>query len=554
MRHSHVTVWNWFARNSQVTMERRGGDAWRVKLSARDCEKRTIEEADMSISPTYPGVYLQELTSSVHTITGTPTSIAAFVGAAPRGPVDAPMQIGSFADYQRAFGGVSAGYPISYAVYQFYNNGGSTGEVVRITSAGDSAAQIDITPQENDAAQQITLAAANPGTWGNSLQVTVDYNTAGGPPQGGAPATSYNLTVYDPGSGTTERYLNVSTTPTSPQSLDKMLSTSALLATPAAPVPTTVPPAGSYQGAGGGPDTAPALEDYLGGQDGQADQLGIYQLYKAGIFNLLCLPGAPAELLTPAVTLCVSQRAILLVDPPAAWTSVANAVSGMADPPVSGTPAANAAVYFPNLQIADPSQNGLLITVPPCGTIAGVIASTDVSRGVWKAPAGTDASLTGVTSLSLNLVDNDSGQLNPLGVNCLRSFPVIGPVVWGARTLRGADVLTDQWKYLPVRRLALYIESSLLQGTQWVVFEPNDEPLWSAIRLNVGAFMNSLFQQGAFQGQTAQDAYLVKCDQENNPQNTIDQGIVNILVGFAPLKPAEFVIIQIEQLAGQLQT
>ena len=115
-------------------------------------------------------------------------------------------------------------------------------------------------------------------------------------------------------------------------------------------------------------------------------------------------------------------------------------------------------------------------------------------------------------------------------------------------------MLTDQWKYLPVRRLALYIESSLFQGTQWVVFEPNDEPLWSAIRLNVGAFMNSLFQQGAFQGQTAQDAYLVKCDQENNPQNTIDQGIVNILVGFAPLKPAEFVIIQIEQLAGQLQT
>ena len=474
----------------------------------------------MSISsPTYPGVYLQELTSSVHTITGVPTSVAAFVGAAPRGPVDGPVQIGSFADYQRAFGGLSADSPMSYAVYQFYNNGGSTAEVVRITSAGDAAATIDITPQENDAAKKITLTAASPGTWGDGLQVTIDYGTAA-PPHGGAPATSYNLTVYDTGSGTLERYLNVSTTPTSPQSLDKMLSTSALLATPAAPVPATLPPADSYQASGGGPDTPPELDDYLGGATGQADKLGIYQLYNAGIFNLLCLPGAPAALLTNAATLCADQRAILLVDAPAAWTSVANAVAGMTDPPVTGTTAANAAVYFPNVQIADPSQNGLLITVPPCGTIAGVIAATDASRGVWKAPAGTDASLTGITSLSLNLVDNDSGQLNPLGVNCLRSFPVIGPVVWGARTLRGADVLTDQWKYLPVRRLALYIESSLFQGTQWVVFEPNDEPLWSAIRLNVGAFMNSLFQQGAFQGQTAQDAYLVKCDQENNPQNT----------------------------------
>jgi phage tail sheath protein FI len=316
------------------------------------------------------------------------------------------------------------------------------------------------------------------------------------------------------------------------------------------------------QAAGGGDsdgqDTPPVLADYTGGATGQADKTGIYQLYNAGIFNLLCLPGAPLDagntLLTAAATLCVDQRAILLVDPPAAWTTVATATAGMNTPPLTGTTAANAAVYFPNVQIGDPSQNGLLITVPPCGTIAGVIASTDVSRGVWKAPAGTAASLTGVTSLALSMVDSDSGQLNPLGVNCLRSFPVIGPVVWGARTLVGADALANQWKYLPVRRLALYIESSLLRGTQWVVFEPNDEPLWSAIRLNVGAFMNSLFQQGAFQGQTAQDAYLVKCDQENNPQNTIDQGIVNILVGFAPLKPAEFVIIEIEQLAGQLQT
>jgi phage tail sheath protein FI len=170
------------------------------------------------------------------------------------------------------------------------------------------------------------------------------------------------------------------------------------------------------------------------------------------------------------------------------------------------------------------------------------MAWTDVQRGVWKAPAGTAASLGGVTGLSVPMTDLENGRLNPLAVNCLRSFPVIGPVSWGARTMRGADRIADQWKYLSIRRLALFLEESLFRGTQWVVFEPNDEPLWSSIRLNVGAFMNGLYRQGAFQGRT-----------QNNPQNDIDQGIVNILVGFAPLKPAEFVIIHIQQIFGQIQ-
>jgi hypothetical protein len=300
---------------------------------------------------------------------------------------------------------------------------------------------------------------------------------------------------------------------------------------------------------------APTLDDYQGGSTGQADKKGLYQLLRTDIFNLLCLPGAPSTVLAPASALCIDRRAILLVDPPSAWTSIDAAATGMASsPPVSGDAAKNAAVFFPSLLIADPAQGGSATTVPPCGTVSGVIARTDVQRGVWKAPAGTQASLGGVTAPMLAMTDLENGRLNQLGVNCLRSFPVVGPVVWGARTLRGADRLADQWKYLPVRRLALFIEESLYRGTQWVVFEPNDEPLWSSIRLNVGAFMNSLFKAGAFQGATAREAYLVKCDRENNPQNDIDRGIVNIVVGFAPLKPAEFVIIHIEQLAGQLQT
>jgi phage tail sheath protein FI len=152
------------------------------------------------------------------------------------------------------------------------------------------------------------------------------------------------------------------------------------------------------------------------------------------------------------------------------------------------------------------------------------------------------------------LSDAEQGVLNPIGLNCFRAFPVYGNVSFGARTLVGADAQASEWKYVPVRRTALYIEESLYRGTQWVVFEPNDESLWAQIRLNVGAFMHSLFVQGAFQGKSPQEAYLVKCDSETTTQNDINSGIVNILVAFAPLRPAEFVILRIKQLAGQIQT
>jgi phage tail sheath protein FI len=180
------------------------------------------------------------------------------------------------------------------------------------------------------------------------------------------------------------------------------------------------------------------------------------------------------------------------------------------------------------------------------------MARTDTNRGIWKAPAGVDAALSGVQGLAVSLTNEENGQLNPIGVNCLRTFPIIGTVAWGARTMRGADLLGDEYKYIPVRRTALYIEESLYRGLQWVVFEPNDEPLWAQIRLNAGAFMHNLFRQGAFQGSSPRDAYFVKCDKETTTQNDINLGIVNVVVGFAPLKPAEFVIIKLQQMAGQI--
>ncbi len=243
----------------------------------------------------------------------------------------------------------------------------------------------------------------------------------------------------------------------------------------------------------------------------------------------------------------------MLLDPPPNLKTVAAAIDwktngiNVSDPDGG----ANAAAYFPRLRLADPLNNNNLRTFAPSGVVVGVIAATDANRGVWKAPAGTLATLNGVQNMTYQLSDTENGELNPLGLNCLRTFPLYGPVVWGARTLAGADAAASSWKYLPVRRTALFLEESLYRGTKWAVFEPNDEPLWAAVRLNVGSFMDTLFKKGFFQGQTAAEAYFVKCDSETTTQTDIDNGIVNILVGFAPLKPAEFVVIQIEQLTGQ---
>jgi phage tail sheath protein FI len=249
-----------------------------------------------------------------------------------------------------------------------------------------------------------------------------------------------------------------------------------------------------------------------------------------------------------AAAYCQDRRALLLIDPPASMTvdSAQRVIDGLGIP---AEDARNAALYFPRLRQPDPTAENRLKSFVPSGAVAGVMARTDSARGVWKAPAGIDAGVAGAADLEQNVTDGDQDRLNPIAVNCLRSFPIIGRVVWGARTLRGADILADEWKYVPIRRLALYIEESLYRGTQWVVFEPNDEPLWAQIRLNVGAFMQNLFRQGAFEGTSPRDAYFVKCDRETTTPNDQNLGRVNILVGFAPLKPAEFVILQIQQIA-----
>ena len=438
----------------------------------------------MSPIPLYPGVYVTETPSAVRTIVGVPTSICAFIGRAPRGPIavrgDAPGLVLSFADYQRVFGGLDDKTSMGHAVRDFFANGGSQALIVRLyrppvpEPAGDHAGGMAEGEGDDDGAAM---------------------DSAGETPAGANAGSDHDS---------------------------------------------------SDQG-------APLHDvDYI--------DAGFDALRSADLFNLLCIPpdlvggDTSPVVYRSALVLCVERRAMLLVDPPAAWVSVEAVTDegehGLQGLGLSGEAGRNAALYFPRLRQRDPRDPTRISTRVPCGAAAGVIARIDAHRGIWKAPAGLEASLVGVDDLAVRLEDAANGELNPLGVNCLRRFPVAGNVIWGARTLRGADRHADEYKYVPVRRLALHLQHSIERGVAWAAFEPNDEPLWAQLRLNIGAFMQHLFRQGAFQGVSPRDAYFVRCDAETTTQRDIDRGVCNIVVGFAPLKPAEFMVLQIAQAAG----
>jgi phage tail sheath protein FI len=526
----------------------------------------------MPVTLSYPGVYIEEVSSGVRTITGVATSITAFIGRTLRGPANDPVRVQSFAEFERRFGGLWRDSTLSYALQQFFQNGGTDALIVRVHN-GAAAATLTL-------AVGFNLIADNPGKWGEKLRVRIDYNTR--PPLPTDPANSlFNLSVRDTATGTTERFLNLSTDPNNARFVTRVLeqeSNLVRIVTPPGTVPALRPTAHGNPPAGADPllDNASSSAFTATGNEGTAitdnqislaslegSKQGIWALQKADLFNLLCVPPLTREpggdvnsqTRSAAAAYCLARRAMYIVDPLMAWDEPSDltGASGLDSVGWGLARSANAALYFPYLRQPDPLQENRLADFAPCGAVAGIMARTDGQRGVWKAPAGNDATLNGVVELTVKLTDGENGQLNPLAVNCLRSFPVIGRLVWGARTLRGADQLASEWKYLPVRRTALFLEESLFRGSQWVVFEPNDEPLWAQIRLNLGAFMQNLFRQGAFQGRSPREAYFVKCDRETTTQNDIDLGIVNIVVGFAPLKPAEFVVIKLQQIAGQVQ-
>jgi hypothetical protein len=317
----------------------------------------------------------------------------------------------------------------------------------------------------------------------------------------------------------------------------------------------------SSGGADGSDGIAPDVAAFEGSE---VNQTGFYALEPVDLFNLMVIPRDEAlgdtdmrTLWGRAAPYCKRRRAFLIIDSPTVWT---NSTSGLPDVVQDGSMIADlraalgsakdhAAVYYPRLHV---KVGAITLVIGAGGAIAGLMARTDASRGVWKAPAGIEAGINGISGLNVVLNDPQNGVLNKQAVNCIRVLPDGSVVNWGARTMDGDDDTGSEWKYVPIRRFALFLEESLYRGTRWAVFEPNDEPLWANLRLNINAFMFSLFRQRAFQGSSPQEAYYVRCDKTTTTQDDRNKGIVNIEVGFAPLKPAEFVVIKIQQIAGEL--
>ncbi len=276
-----------------------------------------------------------------------------------------------------------------------------------------------------------------------------------------------------------------------------------------------------------------------------------------GQFNLMCIPPSgtvsdlkdllwvgdtPSYLLTAALQYCEDNNVFLIVDPSVNWASPEEASKAQLP-----TYNSHGAIYYPMVKILDPLNQTDTIDFVPCGAVAGVYATNDAQYGVWHAPAGTNTPLIGMAGLAYKMTDNDTGLLNPLGINSLMRFQTYGDLVWGARTLKGADALSDEYKYINIRRLVTYIELSLQQSLGWVVFEQNNQKLWGDVKKTITEFLTSLWQQGAFFGNNASEAFFVTCDASNNPPETIVKGKLFIDIGVAPVHPAEFIIIRIQQ-------
>jgi phage tail sheath protein FI len=522
----------------------------------------------MPVAVSYPGVYIEEIPSGVRTITGVATSITAFAGWAPSGPTDHAKLVLSWSDYDREFGGMDKRSLLGYAVWQFFLNGGQQAYIIRVVTTGSATAADNAAMATVTLDTKLTVTAKDPGRWANDYAIVTKKLASDN--------TRFQLTVanikQDKAGVPVESFSNLSMLPGDPRFAvtvlknDSQLVNASIVGGATDPpadtaIPTTGPNVGQIPDTAkltNGNDGKPLVPNNSGFESAvfpNSGTGGIFLLDRVDLFNLLCVPGETnPQTLSNLEKFCRDRRAFLIADSAedAKLDDFQNEAKGLTG--LTGDNAINAAFYFPWVIAPDPLAENRPGEFPPCGYVAGLYARTDSARGVWKAPAGTDASLTGVVGAKIALTNGENGVLNPKAVNCIRTFPVYGTVLWGARTLQGNDERGSEWKYVPVRRTALFIETSLFRALAWVVFEPNDEPLWAQIRLNVGAFMHDLFRQGAFQGKTPQEAYFVKCDKETTTQNDINLGIVNILVGFAPLKPAEFVVIQIQQMAGQIAT
>ncbi|MFG2573430.1 phage tail sheath family protein [Streptomyces sp. NPDC048481] len=530
--------------------------------------------------PSYlsPGVYVEEVASGSRPIEGVGTSVAAFVGLAPTGPLNEPTLVTNWTQYVAAFGDFTDGYYLAHSVYGFFNNGGSAAYVVRVggspagasgdakspsalTGSGAGSASAALPAGEPKQLGTFTVTALAPGENGGPLSVEV------ADAEGEGPAERFRLIVKD-GDKPVETFDVSAKKGNRSYVVTQVRERSKLIAVAeAAPAAQLARPENQTVALPAAPAAAPAVPveesapvgpaQYLGDS---SDRTGFGGLEAVDEVSMVAVPDLMAAYQRGAIDL-ESVKAVQLgliahcelmgdrvaiIDPPPGLNARQIRVWRQE---TAGYDSKYAALYYPWIKSFDPAA-GQARLIPPSGHVAGVWARNDSERGVHKAPA--NEVVRGAVDLEIQITRGEQDLLNPIGVNCIRAFPGRGIRIWGARTLSSDPA----WRYLNVRRYFNYLEESILIGTQWVVFEPNDHALWARIRRNVSAFLVNEWRAGALFGARPEEAFYVKCDEESNPPESVDLGRVVCEIGIAPVKPAEFVIFRLAQFqsgSGELE-
>ncbi|MFI6821623.1 phage tail sheath family protein [Micromonospora sp. NPDC050187] len=513
--------------------------------------------------PTYlsPGVYVEEVSSGSRPIEAVGTAVAAFVGFAEKGPVNEPTLVTNWSQYTRVFGGFVAGAFLPLSVYGYFLNGGGSAYVVRVgttggdagPAGGDGAYATAAVPAGGDNGKlSFTVRAALPGPAGQDLSVEVTDASEGGDDtfklvvkQAGKPVETLDNLTTRRGSG------NVVTAVKQQSKLIQIEEVKgATLAPPRRGAEVALATAGLPATTGADGDLRVRAEDYVGDVSDRTGFAGLEAIEDVTMLSVPDLAAAYQRGLIDDEAFKAVQLAMI------AHCELMGDRVAILDPPpglhpqrlkewrqdVAGYDSKYATLYWPWIKIMDPAQ-GRAVFMPPSGHVAGVWARNDDTRGVHKAPA--NEIIRGALALESGLTKGEHDQLNPTGVNCIRAFPGQGIRIWGARTL-SSDA---EWRYLNVRRLFNWIEKSILLGTNWVVFEPNDPRLWDAVRRVITMFLRRVWRSGALMGDTWSEAFFVKCDAENNPPENLDAGILTVDIGIAPVKPAEFVVFRLSQLS-----
>lgn len=500
--------------------------------------------------PTYlsPGVYVEEVEGGSRPIEGVGTSVAAFVGLAEDGPLNEPILVTNWSQYTQAFGEFMEGSYLAHAVYGYFLNGGGACYVVRI--GGDqppTAAKAELPTAKDKSVAGYRVTALEAGSSGNQIRVEVADASVPG-------EDNFKLVVKAPGKPD-EIYDNVSFNRGKDSVLTKVKAESKLIEIiEVGPSSLERAPAKGTQTLSGSEVAKPmslAPDDYIGDS---ADRTGFGGLEAVDAVTMLSVPDLMAMYQTGQIDLegvqAVQTAMLAHCELMGDRVAILDAPPGLNAQQISewrtdkvGYDSKYGTLYWPWVKIFDPVA-GQARFVPPSGHVAGVWARSDEERGVHKAPA--NEVLRGALSLELNITKGEHDQLNPDGINCIRAFPGRGIRIWGARTLSSDPA----WRYLNVRRLFNYIEESIMEGTQWVVFEPNDLDLWMRVKRTINAFLTRTWRDGALFGATPEEAFFVKCDAETNPPDVVDAGQLIVEIGVAPVKPAEFVVFRISQYSG----